>query len=301
MKNKVIAVIVTYNPDLHLLESQYKSVLFQVSNIIYVDNGSTNARSMVELFSNLDKQESIFNDLNIGLGNAQNIGIKKAIALQATHVLLLDQDSILGKNFVRNLLEIEKLNLERNIKVGVVAPVFVNSVTRKIKKYSESRKGRKMASDFIDQGVDVPWTISSGSLIRSIVFNEVGYLNGDYFIELIDIEWCFRAKSSGYKILVTSKSSMIHTIGDSTINFFGNTIGYYSPTRRYYLCRNSIILLFNNFGNKQTAIGIFLKTLIKVFISILKGPKRIDFIKYSYWGYKDGLDGFKGEINPKLT
>jgi rhamnosyltransferase len=300
MKNNVIAVIVTFNPDLHLLVDQYKSVKSQVSNIIYVDNGSSNPKNLLNLFDNCDNLKFIFNDLNIGLGNAQNIGIKKAITIEATHILLLDQDSILDNNFIENLLTVEKSNIERNIKVGVIGPVFVNSITRKVKKHTDSSNWRIKNYDQIKQEVAVPWTIASGSLIRSSIFEEVGYLNGDYFIELIDLEWCFRARSMGYKVFVTPNSSMIHTIGDSTMNILGKKIGYYSPTRRYYLCRNSILLLRNNYGNKINALGVFIKTFIKVFISILKGPHRINFVKYSYLGYKDGLAGYTGVINPKL-
>lgn len=300
MRNKIVAVITTYNPDFHLLYEQYLSVKFQVSNIIFVDNGSSNSKDLLNFFDKCDKLKFIFNDLNIGLGNAQNIGIKKAIEIHATHILLLDQDSILERNFIENLLAVEKINIESNIKVGIIGPVFINSRTRKIKKHTVSNNWRIKNCGHINQGIAVPWTISSGSLIRSNVFDEVGYMNGDYFIELIDIEWCFRARSMGYKIFVTPNSSMIHTIGDSTMNILGKKIGYYSHLRRYYLCRNSILLLRNNYGNKINAFGVFIKTFIKVFISILKGPNRINFIKYSYWGYKDGLAGYKGVVNPKL-
>jgi rhamnosyltransferase len=122
-------------------------------------------------------------------------------------------------------------------------------------------------------------------------------MNGDYFIELIDQEWCFRARSMGYKIFVTPNSSMVHTIGESTMNILGIKIGYYSPLRRYYLSRNSILLVRNNYGNILESYGFFFKILVKVFVSILKGPNRLKFIKYSFWGYKDGLAGCKGIVN----
>jgi rhamnosyltransferase len=301
MINKVVAVITTYNPDIQLLDEQYLSVKLQVSNIIYVDNGSSNSKDLSSFFGKKEGIKLIFNDFNIGLGNAQNIGIKKAIAIEATHILLLDQDSILDSGFVDNLLIVEKSNIEQNIKVGVVGPVFVNAITKNIKKQTgSSNMGINKPINYNEE-ISVLWVIASGSLIRSSVFGEVGYMNGDYFIELIDLEWCFRVRSMGYKIFVTGKASMVHTIGDSTMNILGKKIGYYSPARRYYLCRNSIVLLRNNYGNNINALGVFLKTFIKVFVSILKGPKRISFIKYAYWGYKDGLCGYKGIINPKLT
>lgn len=301
MINKVVAVITTFNPNINLLNEQYLSVKLQVSNIIYVDNGSFNSKDLSIFFSKNKEIKYIFNNLNIGLGNAQNIGIKKAIGNQATHILLLDQDSILDSGFVDNLLIVEKSNIEQNIKVGVVGPVFVNSITKKIKKQTgSSNLGINKPINYNEE-ISVPWVIASGSLIRSSIFEEVGYMNGDYFIELIDLEWCFRVRSMGYKIFVTGKASMIHTIGDSTMNILGKKIGYYSPTRRYYLCRNSIVLLRNNYGSNVNALGVFLKTFIKLVISILKGPNRISFIKYAYWGYKDGLVGYKGVINPKLN
>ena len=56
----------------------------------------------------------------------------------------------------------------------------------------------------------VSYTISSGSLIRKEVFEEVGLMNEDLFIDFVDNELCWRAKFFGYKIFISSRAKMNH-------------------------------------------------------------------------------------------
>ena len=42
MENRIIAVVVTYNPNLRMLDEEYNSIVGQVNKLIYVDNYSNN-------------------------------------------------------------------------------------------------------------------------------------------------------------------------------------------------------------------------------------------------------------------
>src|SRR5205085_10676567 len=56
--------------------------------------------------------------------------------------------------------------------------------------------------------------ISSGLLISVSALKAIGYPKKEYFIDLVDIEWCLRALSKGYQIEIVKTIQMRHTIGE---------------------------------------------------------------------------------------
>ncbi|MCP6473409.1 glycosyltransferase, partial [Klebsiella pneumoniae] len=73
---KSAAIIVTYNPEIKTLKSLVELLGKQVNQIIIIDNNSNNYNELVFLES---KCHVIYNDTNLGLATAQNMGIKLAI------------------------------------------------------------------------------------------------------------------------------------------------------------------------------------------------------------------------------
>ena len=51
------AVIITFNPDLKMLEDEYASIIKQVNGIIYVDNSSINKEEIKKWCTNRNKIE----------------------------------------------------------------------------------------------------------------------------------------------------------------------------------------------------------------------------------------------------
>ena len=73
---------------------------------------------------NVDKV--IENGQNLGIAGAQNIGIKEAIELGADFICLFDQDSIVPKNYVNQM--IQNFNELRDKKVGLITPKIFDSL-----------------------------------------------------------------------------------------------------------------------------------------------------------------------------
>ena len=59
--------------------------------------------------------------------------------------------------------------------------------------------------------------ISSGSLIRLDVFDKVGLMLEELFIDFVDIEWGMRAKKNGYICYIANNVLMKHSIGDKSV------------------------------------------------------------------------------------
>ena len=298
INNGVFAIIVTYNSDLKILTQQFLSLINQVDGVIYVDNGSKNYESILTV----NKQSTFFEKVwnisqisNVGLGKAQNIGIKKAIKLGAKHILLLDHDSVLEESFVSNLLFAESKYLDKKINVGIVGPIFFNQATNIF--YPIIIKNGVFEKKIIDIQNDVYATfiIASGMLIRKEVFEDLGMMNEELFVDMIDNEWCARVTNKGYKIIVTPTARMSQIIGDRRINFMGRNMSSHSPLRRYYLCRNSLLMFRFKYVNIFSCFRELFKTILRLFVVLIIGPDRLKYLKFCMRGFYDGILGHIGQ------
>ena len=68
------------------------------SPILIVDNGSTT--SVTEFLKTLGVQVVFLGKKNVGIGQATNIAIKHAKSMGYQHCCLLDQDSVLGDQYL---------------------------------------------------------------------------------------------------------------------------------------------------------------------------------------------------------
>lgn len=300
-KCRVCAIIVTFNPDITVLNNQFDSINNQVDFLIYIDNGSIN-RDLVKFFlQTKDSKRFVYiqNENNIGLGAAQNQGIKFAFKEQFTHVLFLDHDSVLFPEFVNKLLECENELATENLKFGAIGPVYVNKAT------GESYPITKYLGPFIKRidpknmkkYVEASFIISSGSLINMDVLSKIGMMDENLFVDYIDVEWSFRSKSLGYPVFVSPNAIMHHNIGDNRMNFFGRKISVHSPTRRYYLTRNSLYMLRLPYVDLGYKIREIFFNFLRIVVFTTISNSRFNYFKLSLKGIRDGILGNFGQID----
>lgn len=296
--NKVFAVIVTYNPSMSLLEKEYLSIVNQVEKIVYVDNGSENCDKIKEWHSKKTKTDFFCLGFNAGLGYAQNMGIKKALSEDASHIVIFDQDTVVNDDFLYSLLDAEKKALKEGVNVGLTGPVYKSPDGYIYPVLSiESGKIVKKDARIDDKYCLVSHIIASGSLIRRDVIDKVGLMNEDLFLGFIDFDYCFRANQKGFQTIVTNRACMHHQMGDSQIELLGRKIGIYSPFRRYFDCRNTI-LIQRSLVFPKVFRRYYLKLIIgKVLISLIYGPQRFKQLRYCSKGFYDGFLGRTGRCS----
>ena len=88
--------------------------------------------------------------------------------------------------------------------------------------------------------------IASGKVIRLSALEQVGLMMEELFIDWVDIEWCWRARSSGYQIIGSANVVIDHTLGDESRNLGYREVNLRSPTRHYYITRNAFALAFRS-------------------------------------------------------
>lgn len=248
----VVAVVVTYQPQISLLDNLLDNLSKQVKSIIIVDNGSIpSTENWIKAHQKPNITVLILGE-NRGIAFAHNLGIKWAQAQGAGFVLLMDQDSIPSPDMVEKLL---LALVEGKGKAGEVAiaagPACVDMRTGKkslfvIENHGILRRWReKYATPKNSILSEVCFLISSGTLINLNYLERVGGMRANYFIDHVDTEWCFRARANGYILLGVPAAEMLHTLGDKVKNvwFFGmRQVAYHSPLRDYYMFRNTILM-----------------------------------------------------------
>jgi rhamnosyltransferase len=289
--NNIAAVVVTFNPNILNISRQIESLINQVSYICYVDNNSDNIteiENVIEKYTNNIKIILIKNIDNYGLSIAQNIGIKYMSNLKAKDILILDHDSILDSNFCQNLLFDRNILLQNGINVASIGPIYYDEIT------NEQYPITKFHGPFIERiKIDTnpqfaSFIIASGSLTSIKVFDKIGFFNEELFIDYIDVEWCFRAKSLGYQICVSPKANMKHSIGDQRQVIMGRSISIHSPLRRYYLSRNSIYMLKLDYISLGYKLREIVFNFLRISILVITQKNRILYLKYFLAGIVDG-------------
>lgn len=243
----VAAIIVLYRPDPALLKRLLESVESQVEKLFVVDNSSRIDAQMPAALAACGQR--VFyraNGMNEGLASAQNTGLKKALREGFTHALLLDQDSALPELAVERLLAAEQRLLRAGTRVAAVGPLFIDEKTGERSRGVRHRYFRVRWFSIQEdekEPVETDYLIASGSLIRTSVLRQVGLMRDELFIDWVDAEWSYRAKSLGYKTYIVPTVVMRHSVGDATGEFMGKRFNLHSPARNYYIVRNAVYLL----------------------------------------------------------
>ena len=87
----------------------------------------------------------------------------------------------------------------------------------------------------------------------------------DYFIDNVDLEWCFRAKSLGFDIVGTDDAVLYHAIGERSENPLVRTglMAQHNPSRTYYSSRNRTHLYRRSYSPLGWKLRDCIRFLIK--------------------------------------
>ncbi len=245
-ESRIFAVVVTFNPDLACLAELVAATLPQVSRLVMVDNGSREDVSRFSLNEN-DRVTLLPLGRNVGVAAAQNAGIELAKAQGATDILLLDHDSVPDSNMLARLLQARRQLSRQGIRVGAVGAVAVDRRTGRRAPVAKSREGRaSFAVPAVDAGpIEADYLIASGTLISIETLSAVGGMNESFFIDQVDVEWCFRAAARGLRLFCEPAALLHHAIGERVIRvwlFRWRELSVHAPIRNYFFFRNTLAL-----------------------------------------------------------
>lgn len=302
---RVHAVVVTYLPDAALLHELLVALSPQVECVFVVDN-TPQADARVEnqlLALRLPNLQLTRLGENLGIARALNVGAERALQAGATHVLLSDQDSLPLPDMVAGLLRAAQELTARGVRVGAVGPTFTDMHTGITFPFQAHVPGRLFYGHVCTSAerplVEALSLITSGILIPATVWNAVGPMREDFFIDHVDIEWSHRARVAGYKLYGTVYAIMAHRMGDAQLRvwYFGwRSESAYSPLRVYYRMRNFVVLCKLDFISTRWKLRNGWYTFGVAYSQVLFGHSRLRALRMALRGLWDGLRGRMGRF-----
>jgi rhamnosyltransferase len=278
----VCAIIVTWQAELLPLKNLLNSLLLQHCPLIVIDNGSANRVELADLLAQLATQHprqpapQLVSWLeNKGLATALNEGLRQAIEHHYDMALLFDQDSAIGEGFVQAMLT-QWLHVQSLHNSGRyhLPPAAIGS------RLQDPQSGRRTAfrcfrwrhrSDCPVAGFpglyETDFLISSGTLLSVQALRVIGMMKDEYFIDNIDLEWCFRARARGYALYGTDRAVLLHRIGEHSNNplVSSGLMVQHSPLRSYFSTRNRLHLRRQSYAPLDWKIRDTLRFALKSF------------------------------------
>ncbi|MGT2932493.1 glycosyltransferase [Streptococcus catagoni] len=221
---KILAGIVTFNPDLGRLEENINAVVNQVDDLIIVDNGSDNLSEIKRKFTTIKIIE--LNE-NLGIACALNkIGVY-AIEHQFDWFLTLDQDTIVKKELIATYKQYKDL-----LRAGMLTCLFQDLNKEKV---VETDKDYEV----------VEKCITSAALMKTEIFKNSDGFDEQMFIDLVDYDINYHYSQLGYYTYRINKLGFYHEVGNAKQKkLFGKVFYVYnhSAFRKYYMIRNALYL-----------------------------------------------------------
>lgn len=277
------AIIVSYEPEIAVLLALVEQIGAQ-ADFILVDNASSNGAEFIERVRALPACRSVHAlERNLGLAAALNIGLEEAIAGDYDFAVLFDQDSQVPVSFFADMQTsyAEATGLCRE-PVAALGPRIVslrNDKAMPFKVFDRVFKRSDRAIPGSDRLFFAQFLISSGCLINLAHLSAIGPMREAYFIDNIDLEWCFRASAKGFVIVGTDRAILHHSIGVEDDNAWvkAGLIVSHSPLRSYYSTRNRFALYRETYAPLGWKLRDFPRFLLKSLWLLLFTPRRAEY------------------------
>ena len=289
---RVCAVVVTFRPDLETASKVFDAVRPQVDELLIFDNGSGSGFDALFEVEDARGGHVLRSPDNLGIGAAINRAAEWAISSACTHLLMLDQDSVLESGAVQVLFDaLERLGAVavgpqfRDARSGQLAP-FVK-IGFPFNEKLQGGPGQVVEADFL---------ITSGTLVDLRDFIASGGLDDGIFIDNVDLEWSFRMRHHGGRLYGVCDAHMRHAIGERLAwrGLKRSGVILHSPLRLYYIMRNRV-LLYRRVETPAIWIAQDVPRLLLRFVGTgLFVAPRLRYLREMVRGLFDGIRGRSG-------
>jgi rhamnosyltransferase len=287
--NRTAAVVVAFNSKRPL--TGLVEILLAAVDLVFVVNNGPDLSLTLNTFKN--NLITISNTTNLGLAHALNQGLAAAFSYETIEmVVLFDQDSSPSAGLIRQLLARTKSAVLFGLKVAAIAPTLVDE--RNCDSAKEKFDQRVFETNL--EGLRESETAAtSGSVVPRGAYERVGPMMGELFIDGIDHEWSFRAKSFGYHCYRDESLKMLHNMGDISWVFRGRHRPIYRmPARHYFLVRNTMYLATLPYVTKSWKLREVARTLPRALAYIWFSTSRSTTFVLLFFAIRDGVTGRLG-------
>lgn len=283
-------IIVNFNTKkltLECIQSIYSSILSYSFEILVVDNNSTDG-SVEAIKSEFPNVNIIENRENVGFSKANNQAI---LVSKGSYVLLLNSDTIVIENTLFSTIEymnrhndvgamgckvlLPDGSLDKACHRGFPTPeASFYYMTGIAKRYPHNPRFNGYHKSYLnmDDIHEIDCLVGAFMMVRRETINQIGMLDENFFMYGEDIDWCFRIKQAGWKIIYNPLISIVHYKGASSRK---------KPFKIVYEFHRAMLLFHQkHFSKKYNFIingivytGIFIKLTLSVLLNLLNGKR----------------------------
>lgn len=279
---KVFISLINYNNPKDTIECLTSIVNLNTSeinlNVVLIDNASKEKFELPKDFSKKISLKIIYSEKNLGFSGGQNLGIKYALSKNADCVVILNNDTILDRNLIYELLSV----FDKDSSVGIVSPKiyfakgfefhkdrYKKKVLGKVIWYAggemdwDNLIGKHRGVDEVDNGQyekvsEIDFSSGCCMAVKREVFEKTGFFDERYFLYYEDNDFSQRVKKSGYKIKYAPQAVLWHKNA-------GSAGGSGSGLQDYYITRNRLLFGFT-YASFKTKTALFRESLRFLFL-----------------------------------
>jgi GT2 family glycosyltransferase len=272
--------------------------------IIVVDNGSKDGTAAA-VRARFPTATVLENGENLGFAEGNNVGIRHALQGPAEYVMLLNNDTVVDRAMLRELLAVMQVQAD----VGIVGPKMLYFEPPDLIWCAGNRldwrtggsirlQAEQPDNDLDQTPIEVDFITACGILLRRQVIEQIGLLDPRFFIYYEETDWCMRARGRGWKILYVPRARLWHKVSAA--------MGTTSPATDYYMNRNVLLFLAKNRAGARRLISMTLaagRNLLAVAAYTAKphGGQRIPNRNARLLALRDALLGRWGKMGPDVA
>lgn len=262
-----------------LLRLEGRKAMGKISIWVLDNNSEDGSAVMVEKdfpFVNLIKSET-----NSGFSKGQNQLIRKILEGDSKFTLLLNPDTEF------DIKEIDKLTKFMDENNCGIASGLIQDLKGKLQSnggdfpFNFSLLNWLFNLEFLNnanfhqnkwsyfQGArEVDWVGGTFMMVRSEVFEKIGLLNEDYFMYFEDVDFCYRTKKAGFKIMIYPDVKIKHISGASSKHpQYNQWRGEFAGLFKFY---NQYFGLLASFAVR---LLVYLAILLRIAVFFILGKK----------------------------
>ena len=229
------------------------------AEVIIADNGSTDD-SIDFLQTHYPSLRLIRMDKNYGFAEGYNKALEQ---IDAEYYVLLNDDVEVTPGWVDKVVAL----MDADNDIAIAQPKLLMFDERDRFEYAGGAggfidsygypfcRGRIFGTIEKDSGqyndtCEVFWASGAAMFVRASVWKELGGLDSDFFAHMEEIDFCWRTKMKGYKVIATCDAQVYH-VG-------GGTLPKSSPFKTQLNFRNNLAMLYKNLpdGRKNRVLAI---------------------------------------------
>jgi len=299
---RVAVLVLTWNSRDELRDclASFQHLDYPNYELVVIDNGSEDDTGLM-VRRDFPRAVLIENHANLGFCKGNNVGLRWAQERDFAYVMLLNSDTKCTPSLLSELVD----TMERDTRIAITGsknvclenealtwglygtvtwgPMLVRTVGRF---EPDARQNTPP--------MDVDWVIGNACLIRRTALDHVGLLDEEFWQCNEDVDWCYRARDAGYRVVYVDSARILHKGGASADLSRKHVFSY-----GYFIGRNAFM-----FARKHGTIPQRIRLFVSMWLGVLGRIAffTLDNAKNAILGQRafvrGMLDGMRGRFSP---